>query len=115
MIQKAALLPYTDPTKRVERVRKSLRQALTSRPHTFRRTEYSVDQLFLAAARFWNEFSPNELYDTWLEILDDIGQYSRQDLLVTLAALAPIVKLLGGSEAQAAVVDAIDDVTRWWP
>ncbi len=111
----ASLLPYSDPAKHVERIQVCLQRVFSKWPSSFRKVDYATDQIVLAMARFWGEFPDNELYETWLEILDDIDQLSRADLLITLAALAPLITHLGSTHTRQQVVDAITDVARWWP
>ena len=59
----------------------------------------------------------------WLEAfngyIDDVsrdaGRLGRTDCLAWLTTLAPIIATLGGDEALAEVVDAIDDAGTLWP
>ncbi len=51
----------------------------------------------------------------WSEALRILSRARRDDLLITLAALAPLINHLGGPAAVGETVAAIRDVGRWWP
>ena len=55
-----------------------------------------------------------QLYPLWSEILRDLTPLGREDALVYVQDLYPLVNTLGGAEAVAEVVQAIRDVARWW-
>jgi hypothetical protein len=50
-----------------------------------------------------------------LNLLHSLARRQRRDLLSDLSALAPILSALGGAEAVAGTLRAIQDVGRWWP
>jgi hypothetical protein len=57
----------------------------------------------------------------WLEdqkggnLLHALARRPRRDLLSDIRTLAPVIAALGGPEAVAETVRAIQDVGRWWP
>ncbi|NEQ10016.1 MAG: hypothetical protein F6K37_30010 [Moorea sp. SIO4E2] len=51
----------------------------------------------------------------WQEFLHTLACRDRQFLLAVLVNLSPTIISLGGKEALAAIVEAIKDVSRWWP
>jgi len=51
----------------------------------------------------------------WREALAVLARRTREDLLSDLGALSALVARLGGAEAVAGAVDALEDVRRWWP
>ena len=57
----------------------------------------------------------DSLYPIWRETLPSLAYRPRQDLLSDLTALRPIIVALGGEEAVAETIRAIQDVGRWWP
>ncbi len=56
-----------------------------------------------------------ELYRLWIETILVSATRKRESLLWDLGALLPMIAALGGSEAMADTVRAIQDVGRWWP
>jgi hypothetical protein len=64
---------------------------------------------------------PMTLARLWLEerdganLLHFLARRPRKHLLSDLRALAPVLAALGGPEAVAETVRAIQDVGRWWP
>jgi hypothetical protein len=57
----------------------------------------------------------DRLYPLWREVLHFASGRSREDLLISLKALIPVLTALGGAEAAGETAHAILDVTRWWP
>ncbi|NES44343.1 MAG: apoptotic protease-activating factor, partial [Moorea sp. SIO2C4] len=51
----------------------------------------------------------------WQEFLHTLACSDRQRFLGNLVDLSPTIISLGGKEALAAIVEAIKDVSRWWP
>jgi hypothetical protein len=51
----------------------------------------------------------------WREALTVLAQRTREELLSDLGALSALVARLGGAEAVAGAVAALEDVRRWWP
>ncbi|WP_287263434.1 NB-ARC domain-containing protein [Moorena sp. SIO3A5] len=51
----------------------------------------------------------------WQEFLHTFACRDREDFLIYLVDLSPTIISLGGKEALAAIVEAIKDVSRWWP
>ncbi|OLT63129.1 hypothetical protein BJP37_05980 [Moorena bouillonii PNG] len=51
----------------------------------------------------------------WQEFLHTLACRDRQQFLRDLVDLSPTIISLGGKEALAAIVEAIKDVSRWWP
>jgi hypothetical protein len=56
-----------------------------------------------------------EFYSVWYETLQILAARTRQDLLIDIQALGPVIAKLGGEEAIAETFRAIQDVGRWWP
>jgi hypothetical protein len=50
----------------------------------------------------------------WNEMIRNLAENPRSDLLSDLQALAPIISHLGGNKALKESLKAIHDVTRWW-
>lgn len=61
------------------------------------------------------ELPPSKLYPLWQRALHTLAARSRQDLLVDVRALEPVINALGGEEAVVETFRAIQDVGRWWP
>jgi len=61
------------------------------------------------------ELPPEILYRLWEETLRVLVTRTRRDLLSDLEALAPVLMALGGGEAVAETITAIQDMGRWWP
>jgi hypothetical protein len=57
---------------------------------------------------------PQDLLRPWQENLTSASRH-RAAVLQELAALPDVVHRLGGKEAVAAIVVAVEDVARWWP
>lgn len=57
----------------------------------------------------------NRLYWIWKSALPSLSARRREDFLSDIAALGPVINLLGGEEAVAKTYRAIEDVSRWWP
>lgn len=57
----------------------------------------------------------DELRAAWRELSSAFAQRSRADLLSDIGALVPAIMAQGAKEEADAIVDAIDDVGRWWP
>jgi hypothetical protein len=55
------------------------------------------------------------LLPRWRRLLSALEARSRADVLSAVAALAPVLKRIGGDEAVQESVDAIRDVAAWWP
>jgi hypothetical protein len=72
-------------------------------------------QVLSGLARHLTELSRQQLYSMWQEMLPFLAIYTRQDLLIDLWALGPVIATLGGGEAIAETFRAIQDVGRWWP
>jgi hypothetical protein len=51
----------------------------------------------------------------WQKILPDLSKSARRDILVNLCSLTPVIAALGGEQAVAETINAIQDVGRWWP
>jgi len=51
----------------------------------------------------------------WQEFLHTLACRDRQHFLEYLVNLSPTIISLGGKEALASIVEAIKDVSRWWP
>lgn len=60
------------------------------------------------------ELRPDELYPLWSEVIRDFTLIGRDDALDYVRILLPVIKALGGAEAVAEVVHAIQEVGRWW-
>ncbi|NEP53784.1 MAG: hypothetical protein F6K65_35285, partial [Moorea sp. SIO3C2] len=60
-------------------------------------------------------FSLQDDVSLWQEFLHTLACRDRQDFLRNLVNLSPTIISLGGKEALAAIVEAIQDVSRWWP
>ncbi|NET68859.1 MAG: hypothetical protein F6K63_32490 [Moorea sp. SIO1G6] len=60
-------------------------------------------------------FSLQEDVSLWQEFLHTLACRDRQSFLTDLVNLSPTIISLGGKEALAAIVEAIKDVSRWWP
>lgn len=50
----------------------------------------------------------------WKETIYNLAKRPRSDLLSDLQALAPIISHLGGNRSLKEILQAIQDVTRWW-
>ncbi|NET82097.1 MAG: hypothetical protein F6J94_09175 [Moorea sp. SIO1F2] len=59
-------------------------------------------------------FSLQEDVSLWQEFLHTLACHDRQDFLIDLVNLSPTIISLGGKEALAAIVESIQDVSRWW-
>jgi hypothetical protein len=55
------------------------------------------------------------LYALWRKTLSILAYRTRQDLLLDLCALVPVISVLGGVEAIAEISRAIMEVGQWWP
>jgi hypothetical protein len=58
---------------------------------------------------------PAFLYPLWCNTLPILAARRRKDVLSDLPAVAPVIQALGGLEAIAETLRAIQDVGRWWP
>ncbi len=56
-----------------------------------------------------------KLYLVWSQMLHCSAQRVRRDFLAELAALAPLLSILGGPETVVQAVAAIQTVSQWWP
>jgi len=59
--------------------------------------------------------SRKALYPLWCQFLRRSAQQTRPHFLTDLAAFAPLLPALGGSEVAAQIVAAIQTVSQWWP
>lgn len=59
--------------------------------------------------------SPEVLYPEWRKAFRVLGNYAREEFLVDLGALAPVIFQLGGAAVIDELPEAIDNVRRWWP
>ena len=48
-------------------------------------------------------------------LLENLGHYTREELLADLCAFSPVIAKLGGEEVIAETICAIQDVGRWGP
>lgn len=55
------------------------------------------------------------LYPLWCETLHLLAYHIREDLLIDIQALIPVIIALGGPDALEVIAQAIDDVSSWWP
>lgn len=81
------------------------------------RSRYGIDranQLALLTPRL-TELFPATLYSLWRHRLHFSAQYSREELVEELSALAPIVSKLGGSKALVETCHTILEMGQWWP
>ena len=64
----------------------------------------------------WNlgQLAPQDLLAPWQGSLSSAAS-SRAAVLQELAALPDVVYRLGGRDAIAGIVSAVEDVARWWP
>ena len=60
-------------------------------------------------------FSLQDEVSLWQEFLHTLACRDRQQFLEDLVNLSPTIISLGGKEPLAAIVEAIKDVSRWWP
>jgi hypothetical protein len=56
-----------------------------------------------------------QLYPIFNRTLRTCTTRARRDVLLDIAALAPVVRAIGGDAAALEVVHAIDDVCQRWP
>jgi len=61
------------------------------------------------------ELSQIKLYPIWCKTLHLLAYHIREDLLVDLQALIPVIVALGGPETLEETAQAKEDVSRWWP
>jgi len=61
------------------------------------------------------KFEPRILFSPWCDAMMKLTSHTREDLLGDLAALAPVIWVLGGEHACLETYNAISDVARWWP
>ncbi|NEQ83905.1 MAG: hypothetical protein F6K26_28095, partial [Moorea sp. SIO2I5] len=62
-----------------------------------------------------SNFSLQDDVSLWQEFLHTLACSDRQSFLRDLVHLSPTIICLGGKEALAAIVEAVQDVSRWWP
>jgi hypothetical protein len=55
------------------------------------------------------------LFHLWTDALPGLSSNTRKDLLVYLRYMEPLISALGGVEALAETLRAIQDVGHWWP
>jgi len=60
------------------------------------------------------KFDPRILFSPWCNAMTKLASQTREDLLLDLAALAPVISALGGEHACKETYNAISDVARWW-
>lgn len=58
---------------------------------------------------------PSDAYRLWSMVLQRSAELSRAELMSNLIGLIPVVAFLGEEESVAEIMNAIDDVGRWWP
>jgi hypothetical protein len=51
----------------------------------------------------------------WTDTLHRLAGRKREDMLSDLAALAPVIRHIGGSQAIESVIDSVRTVVQWWP
>ncbi|NEQ82672.1 MAG: hypothetical protein F6K26_21240 [Moorea sp. SIO2I5] len=77
-------------------------------------SEYHRAIAFSGLIKNYN-FSLQDDVSLWQEFLHTLACSDRQKFLRDLVNLSPTIISLGGKEALAAIVEAIKDVSRWWP
>jgi hypothetical protein len=55
------------------------------------------------------------LHSTWCKMLPVLACDTRSFLVQDVGALAPVIDAMGGEEAVAEALRAIQDIGRWWP
>ena len=55
------------------------------------------------------------LHLLWCGALPILAARTREDLLLDIRGLSPVIATLGGAEALNEIARAIQDVARWWP
>ncbi|NEO29640.1 MAG: hypothetical protein F6K36_04155 [Symploca sp. SIO3C6] len=78
------------------------------------RDEYHRAEAFSGLIKNPN-FSLQEDFSLWKEFLHTLACRDRKDFLEYLVNLSPTIISMGGKEALASTVQAIHDVSRWWP
>jgi hypothetical protein len=68
-----------------------------------------------AIATALTRLEPSEAYWLWSKALHRSAEVSRTGLLTNVLALAPLISYLGGAETIIGILEAVDDVGRWWP
>jgi len=59
--------------------------------------------------------SNTERLPLWTKLMEGLMRYPRDQFLMDLSVMAPIVAGLGGGSALASIRDDISNVARWWP
>ncbi|NEO48454.1 MAG: hypothetical protein F6K55_31835 [Moorea sp. SIO4A3] len=77
-------------------------------------SEYHRAYAFSGLIKNYN-LSLQEDVSLWQEFLHTLACGDRQQFLRDLVNISPTIISLGGKEALAAIVEAIKDVSRWWP
>ena len=90
-------------------MRAMLKRALEIRDESLR------EQTLSAIATRLTTFPRAKLYALWREVIHVLARRPRQEVLVDLSALAPVLFTLGGKDAIVKAGWAIVDVGRWWP
>jgi hypothetical protein len=68
-----------------------------------------------ALARTLARRPPPTLYPLWREVLALLAVRTREDMLLDLQALLPVILALGTDQVAGDMVAAVEDVGRWWP
>jgi len=103
------LIPYVPESIKSEVMRDALEAARSMKKKNDRA------RVLIDLAPHLAKLSPSALYPLWCEALHILANRSRQDLLANLQSLAPIISVLGGSEAIVETSRAILEVGHWWP
>ena len=104
----AALVPHLDKAQRQEVLREALEAARSI-------GDYGAAWALAALAPHLATLPFDRLQLLWTETLHGLARNRRGELCSDLAALSPILPVLGGPEGVQGLARAIVDVGRWWP
>ena len=84
------------------------------KPHWIVRVNRDRTIALMAIASAMLKMQTSDLLPLWQKVLHSLSSQSRQNLH-TLLTLAEVIHVLGGKEAMAETLAAIQEVERWWP
>ena len=62
-----------------------------------------------------SEEETTKSYPLWCRTLHTLARRTREDLLMDISSLMPLVMKLGGQDALIETAEAIKDIQKWWP
>ncbi len=89
-------------------------EVLATTVRSMKNERYQVETV-VGLANFLAELPLVELYTIWSRVIHTLAHYTRQQFLLDLPHLSPIISTLGGTKAITEIDITVQEIRKWWP